>query len=80
MVHAVFFDAGRARYRNRFVRTRSFMVEDQAGHAVYGGIMDPTPLDPAALGSVSDPFKQSAFIGVIQHGERLLALGEAEPA
>lgn len=28
---------------SRFVRTRSFEIEDRAGHAVYGGIMQPRP-------------------------------------
>jgi carotenoid cleavage dioxygenase len=79
MVHAVYFDGGRARYRNRFVRTASFEIEDKAGHAVFGGLMDPTPADPKALGD-ADPFKQSAFIGVTRHGDHLLALGEVEPA
>jgi carotenoid cleavage dioxygenase-like enzyme len=79
MVHAVFFDNGRARYRNRFVRTASFELEDRAGHAVFGGLMNPTPADPKILGN-ADPFKQSAFISVMQHGDHLLALGEVEPA
>lgn len=83
MVHAVRFDNGRARYRNRFVRTASFEVEDRAGHTVYGGVMNPAPADPKALGDAlggGAPFKQSAFIGVMRHGDHLLALGEVEPA
>lgn len=79
MVHAVSFDNGRARYRNRFVRTASFEIEDKAGHTVFGGLMDPTPADPKALGDVP-PYKQSAYIGVMRHGDHLLALGEVEPA
>lgn len=79
MVHAVTFGEGRARYRNRFVRTASFEIEDRAGHKVFGGLMNPTPADPKALGS-ADPNKQSAFIGVMRHGDHLLALGEVEPA
>ena len=31
MIHAVYFDNGRARYRNRFVETRSLAVERRAG-------------------------------------------------
>jgi carotenoid cleavage dioxygenase len=80
MVHAVFFDNGRARYRNRFVRTASFEVEDKAGHTVFGGLMNPTPADPSALPKDGSPFKASAFIGVLRHGDHLLALGEVEPA
>lgn len=80
MIHAVFFDNGRARYRNRFVRTASFAVEDRAGHAVYGGLMAPGPADPAALPAGDDGAKRSAFIGVLHHGDHLFALGEIEPA
>ena len=83
MLHAVAFDNGRARYRNRFVRTRSFEIEDRAGHAVYGPILRPHPLDPKDLGPGDDPndlFKTSAFIGVLHHADHLLALGEVEPA
>lgn len=79
MVHSVRFDNGRARYRNRFVRTASFEIEDKAGHTVFGGLMNPTPADPAALGD-TPPYKSSAFIGVMRHGDHLLALGEVEPA
>ncbi|MER2507798.1 MAG: carotenoid oxygenase family protein [Amaricoccus sp.] len=80
MVHAVRFEGGRARYRNRFVRTASFEVEDKAGHAVFGGLMNRRPADPAALPKDGDHLKQSAFISVLHHGEHLLALGEVEPA
>lgn len=83
MIHAVAFEDGRARYRNRFVRTRCFEIERAAGHAVYGGVMQPVPLDPALLGPGDDPdnpFRQGAFIGVMRHGDHLLALGEVEPA
>src|SRR4029077_20811124 len=38
MIHAVYLDNGRARYRNRFVATTSLAVERRAGHAVYGGL------------------------------------------
>ncbi len=79
MVHSVRFDNGRARYRNRFVRTASFEIEDKAGHTVFGGLMNPTPADPKALGD-APPNKCSAFIGVMRHGDHLLALGEVEPA
>lgn len=83
MLHAIRFEGGKASYRNRYVRTRGFEIEHQAGHAVFGGVMTPRPVDPALLGPEDDPdnpFKASAFIGVMQHGGQLLALGECEPA
>jgi len=82
MIHAVFFDNGRARYRNRFVETRELKVERRAGHAVWGGLMAPRPIDPTLLspGEPGSPFKNGAFINVLSHGGHLLALGEAEAA
>ncbi|MDQ0315709.1 carotenoid oxygenase family protein [Amorphus orientalis] len=82
MIHAVYFDNGRARYRNRFVETRELTVERRAGHAVWGGLMAPRPIDPALLepGAAASPFKNGAFISVLAHGGHLLALGEAEAA
>jgi carotenoid cleavage dioxygenase-like enzyme len=82
MIHAVYFDNGRARYKNRFVRTRGLAVERRAGHAVYGGLIRPVPVDPAIVGSDGEegPFKNGAFINVLRHGDHLLALSEASPA
>jgi carotenoid cleavage dioxygenase-like enzyme len=36
MIHAVYFENGRARYRNRFVRTDALKAERRAGRAIYG--------------------------------------------
>src|ERR1700760_1969406 len=47
MVHAVYFDNGRARYKNRFVVTPSLRMERRAGRALFGGVMRPVPIDPA---------------------------------
>jgi carotenoid cleavage dioxygenase-like enzyme len=82
MIHAVYFDNGRARYRNRFVRTKGLAVERRAGHAVYGGLIHPVPIDPALVGSDGEPgpYKNGAYINVLRHGDHLLALSEASPA
>ena len=79
MIHAVHLDAGRARYRNRFVRTKDLAVEQRAGHAVYGSFTRPAPIDPTLLrpGDNPGPFKNGAFINIIRHGDRLIALNEA---
>ncbi len=55
MLHAIRFEGGKASYRNRYVRTRGFEIEHQAGHAVFGGVMTPRPVDPALLGPEDDP-------------------------
>jgi carotenoid cleavage dioxygenase len=82
MIHAVYLDNGRARYRNRFVRTRGLAAERRAGHAIYGGLMRPRPVEPTLVGADGDPgpFKNGAFISVLRHGGHLLALNEATPS
>jgi carotenoid cleavage dioxygenase len=82
MVHAVYFDNGRARYKNRYVRTRGLEVELRAGRAVYGGLLRPVEVDPAIAGPDGEPgpYKSGTFISVLHHGGHLLALGEGQPA
>jgi carotenoid cleavage dioxygenase-like enzyme len=79
MIHAVYLSNGRARYRNRFVNTHALTAERRAGRAIYGGFLHPMPVDPALVTPIGDPgpFKNGAFINVIQHGGHLLALDEA---
>lgn len=40
MIHAMAFRDGRASYRNRFVRTKAFAAEQEAGHALWAGIAE----------------------------------------
>src|SRR4029079_9092505 len=55
MIHAVYLDNGRARYRNRFVATTSLAVERRAGHAVYGGLARMVRVDPALVRPGENP-------------------------
>jgi carotenoid cleavage dioxygenase len=78
MVHAVYFEGGRARYRNRFVLTRGLRAERRAGRALYGGVGQPVPVDPAVVGPDGDPgpFKNIANTNVVRHAGQILALYE----
>jgi carotenoid cleavage dioxygenase len=40
MVHAIHFHDGRADYRNRFVRTKAFEAEFEAGRALWAGVTE----------------------------------------
>jgi len=40
MLHSIRFDAGRASYCNRFVRTAGLDAENQAGHALWAGLAE----------------------------------------
>ncbi len=70
MLHGVFIEDGRARYRNRYVRTPKWVAENAAGRALVS--MDPRLTDPAGQGVDGGV----ANTNVVWHGGRLLALEE----
>ncbi len=78
MVHAVWLEDGKARYRNRYVLTKGLQAEIRAGRALWGGIMTPSSPAPNVAGADQDPegSKLLPDINTIQHGHRLLALAE----
>ncbi len=78
MIHAVCFERGRVRYRNRWVATRGLQAERRAGRALYGGVQRPVPVDPKDVGPDGDPgpFKNVANTNVIRYAGRVLALYE----
>lgn len=69
MVHAVWFEDGRARYANRYVRTRGLALEEEAGHAIWTGI-----LEPVARDNPHGPLKNTANTDLVFHAGKLLAL------
>ena len=79
MIHAVYIEDGKARYRNRFVKTASLAVERRAGRAVFGSFTRPSPVDPGMFlpGEAPSQIKNGAFVNIIWHGGRLIALNEA---
>jgi len=82
MVHGLWLEGGRARYANRWVRTRGMAAEERAGRALYGGLMTPAFVDPALLGPDPDPgwpFRLDPFVNVVSHAGRYLALEEGTP-
>ena len=40
-IHAISFKDGRASYRSRFVRTKGFEAEKEAGRSLWAGLMEP---------------------------------------
>jgi carotenoid cleavage dioxygenase len=82
MIHGVYIKDGKASYRNRFVKTKGLLAEQRAGHAIYGGVLQPIMPDPNLIGIDGDPgpFKNGAFIHVIRHADHYLAMWEAGPA
>jgi carotenoid cleavage dioxygenase len=82
MLHGVWFEAGKARYANRLVRTQSLLAEERAGKALFGGLMTPAFVDQSLLGDDPDPtwpFKLDADINIVGHAGHFLALAEGAP-
>lgn len=76
MVHAVYLEDGKARYKNRFVRSRGLEVEEEAGHALFGGLANFTLPDPEVM-EKAGMMKNTANTNIIRHAGRYLALMEA---
>jgi carotenoid cleavage dioxygenase-like enzyme len=64
MIHAVYLEDGRARYRNRWVLTRELAQERQANRRIYNS------------GFAGPPNANLANTNIIRHGGRYLALYE----
>jgi carotenoid cleavage dioxygenase-like enzyme len=79
MIHAVYFKDGRVHYRNRWVRTQSFQVEEKLQRACWGSHGRPHAIDDEAIaaGGSPDPMKNPANTSVLFHGGKLFALFEA---
>ncbi|GAA0954913.1 carotenoid oxygenase family protein [Actinocorallia libanotica] len=72
MIHAMHFENGKARYRNRFVRTAAFHEESEAGKALWTGVME-NPKDNPFGNTHGLGIKDSANTDVIFHRGKVLA-------
>ncbi|WP_412754873.1 carotenoid oxygenase family protein [Legionella donaldsonii] len=82
MIHAMYLEDGAIHYRNRYVKTKGLLLEQKLGRAIYSGIAMPIPPDPQLIGPNDDPgpFKNGAFIHIIQHAKHYLAMWEGGAA
>jgi carotenoid cleavage dioxygenase len=71
-VHGFYLADGKASYRNRYVRTPKWKLENTAGRALFGGF-NPMMADPSVMGLDSGV----ANTNIVWHAGRLLALEEA---
>ena len=71
MLHGVKITNGKASYRNHYVRTRGFMIERDAGHAIWSGLLEPPQMD-----NPHGPGKNTANTALVWHAGQFLALWE----
>ena len=75
MVHAFTIGGGKVDYRNRWVRTAKWNIEDREGRAVVNA-MNPFDCEPEYGEFVLDDKEGLANTALVWHGERLLAMEE----
>lgn len=73
MIHRIEFSNGRARYGNRFVRTRCFAAEQEAGESLWGGLADPVETAKRPGFGAHGALKDSASTDVVVHAGKILA-------
>jgi carotenoid cleavage dioxygenase-like enzyme len=69
MLHAVRFEHGRVRYRNRWVRTAGLQEEQAAGRALWKGLKEPFRRDRP-----QEPLKNTSNTDVKYHAGRLVTM------
>ena len=72
MIHAFVLEDGKARYRNRYVRTPKYQVEHDAGRAVFGTFGNPMTTEPEYVGQDAGV----ANTNIVTHAGKLFALEE----
>ena len=72
MVHAMAFEDGQARYRNRYVRTKAFTREEAAGGALWTGVMESPTGNPVGTAR-GLPLKDTANTDLVHHDGKVLA-------
>lgn len=72
MVHALRFHDGTASYRNRWVRTRAFELEGDAGRGLFTGVMEHPGGNPSV--GLRLPLKDSANTDLVATDNGVLAL------
>jgi len=79
MLHGVFIHNGKASYRNRYIQTRAFKMNTEAGRELWKGPMEPPNFD-LPPNNLFGPFKNTANTALVWHNRQFLALWEgAEP-
>jgi carotenoid cleavage dioxygenase len=73
MIHQISFCAGKASYRNRWVRTRCFQAEQEAGDSLWGGLMDKPGTSKRPGFGAHGGLKDSSSTDIIVHAGKALS-------
>ena len=72
MLHSMVFKDGKAEYRNRFVRTKGFEAEQQAGEAIWAGIANNPNKSKQPGWGAQGHVKDSSSTDVVVHAGKIL--------
>ncbi len=73
MIHAISFLDGKAEYRNRFVRTKGFEAEREAGQALWAGLLEHPKRSTRPGWGAQEWLKDSSSTDVIVHSGHILS-------
>ena len=78
MLHAVYLEDGKARYRNRYIESKGLLAERRRGRACFGGMSNFQFPDRDVLAE-SGVLKNTANTAMVRHSGRYFSLLEAAP-
>ncbi len=73
LLHIMSFKDGKAEYRSRFVRTKAFMAEQEAGRALWAGLAENPALSERPGWGAHEGLKDSSSTDVIIHAGKILS-------
>lgn len=73
MIHVMNFKDGKATYKNRFVRTRAFEAEQEAGHALWAGLMEDPRKSTRPGWGAHGYLKDGSSTDVVVHAGKILS-------
>jgi carotenoid cleavage dioxygenase-like enzyme len=71
MLHGLQISNGIATYTNRYIKTRGWKIEKEAGKAIWTGLLEPPQMD-----NPYGPRKNTANTALVWHAGQMLALNE----
>jgi len=73
LIHSIAFKNGKASYRSRFVRTKGFEAEKEAGQSLWAGLMEPPHKSTRHGWGAQEWLKDSSSTDVIVHAGKILS-------
>jgi carotenoid cleavage dioxygenase-like enzyme len=73
LIHSIAFRDGRASYRSRFVRTKGFQAEQEAGRSLWAGLMEPPHKSLRPGWGAQEWLKDSSSTDVVVHAGKILS-------